>query len=54
MSRMLGFSVIAEGVETAEQLDALRRMGCQEVQGFFFSPPVPAESFEAYLRQSPK
>ncbi len=54
LSRMLGFSVIAEGVETAEQLDALRKMGCQEVQGFFFSPPVPAESFEAYLRQSRK
>jgi len=54
LSRMLGLSVIAEGVETSDQFDALRGMGCQEVQGFFFSPPVPAESFESYLRQSPK
>ncbi|MBZ0142648.1 MAG: EAL domain-containing protein, partial [Rhodocyclaceae bacterium] len=45
----LGLSVIAEGVEAREQLDALRRMGCQEIQGFYFSPPVPADEFPALL-----
>jgi diguanylate cyclase (GGDEF)-like protein/PAS domain S-box-containing protein len=42
MSRSLGISVTAEGVETAEQLDALRRLGCNDAQGYLFSRPVPA------------
>jgi diguanylate cyclase len=33
--------VVAEGVETAEQLALLKAMGCDDAQGFFFSPPVP-------------
>ena len=49
LGHMLGLSVIAEGVEAREQLDALRRMGCQEIQGFYFSPPVPADEFPALL-----
>ena len=40
---------IAEGVETAEQLFALKKMGCDVIQGYYFSPPVPAEKFEAFL-----
>ncbi|MBI4987594.1 MAG: EAL domain-containing protein [Rhodocyclales bacterium] len=52
LGRMLGLAVIAEGVETGEQLDALRRMGCQEVQGFYFSPPVPAGEFPALLKKT--
>ncbi len=51
LGRMFGLAVIAEGVETREQLDALRRMGCQEVQGFYFSPPVPAGEFPALLKK---
>jgi diguanylate cyclase (GGDEF)-like protein/PAS domain S-box-containing protein len=38
----LGIATTAEGVETQEQLDRLRREGCTEVQGFLFSPPRPA------------
>ena len=49
LGHMLGLAVIAEGVETGEQLDALRRMGCQEVQGFYFSPPVAAADFPALV-----
>ena len=45
----LGVPVIAEGVETAEQLAALKSMGCDVVQGYYFSKPVPAESFEGFL-----
>jgi len=43
--------VIAEGVETEEQLDVLRAMGCDIVQGYFFSKPVPASEFEAFILQ---
>jgi EAL domain-containing protein (putative c-di-GMP-specific phosphodiesterase class I) len=44
-------SVIAEGVETAEQLDYLRSQGCNEMQGYYFSRPLPAADFEQLLRQ---
>ena len=43
MGRALGCSVIAEGVETAEQALALSAMRCDDVQGFFFSKPLPAK-----------
>ncbi len=41
MSHSLGLEVVAEGVETAEQLDVLRRLNCDHVQGYFFGKPVP-------------
>ncbi|MDD4880547.1 MAG: EAL domain-containing protein [Gallionellaceae bacterium] len=47
MARSLGMSVVAEGVETAGQLDLLRAMNCRYGQGYYFSRPVPAEQFEA-------
>ncbi len=50
MSHALGKSVIAEGVETAEQLALLRKLRCDEMQGFLFSPALPHEEFAAMVR----
>ena len=49
IAEMLGVPVIAEGVETEEQLIALKEMGCDIAQGYYFSKPVPAEEFEVFL-----
>ena len=47
----LSVPVIAEGVETEEQLNALRDMGCDRVQGYYFSPPVPANEYEKFVAE---
>lgn len=44
--------VTAEGVETKSQLDLLLEYGCDEVQGYLFSKPVPLPSIEAYLEKN--
>jgi diguanylate cyclase (GGDEF)-like protein/PAS domain S-box-containing protein len=51
MARNFNLRVIAEGVETAEQLSYLRYHDCEEIQGFYFSRPLPAEAFEQLLRE---
>ena len=48
---MLHLQTVAEGVETVEQLDALKSMGCDVVQGYYFSKPVPAEQYETFIEQ---
>ncbi|MEF7614577.1 EAL domain-containing protein [Aquincola sp. MAHUQ-54] len=54
MARSLKVTVIAEGVETLEQLESLRLRRCHEVQGYFFSRPLPPGELEAWLlRQAP-
>ena len=50
LARTLNLKVIAEGVETKEQLEFLKQRQCCDVQGFYFSRPVPAKDFEVLLR----
>lgn len=50
MAHSLGLHTIAEGVETIEQLDYLRAQGCDEIQGYYYSKPLPAEQFEHLCR----
>jgi EAL domain-containing protein (putative c-di-GMP-specific phosphodiesterase class I) len=51
LARNLGVAVVAEGVETREQLAALRTLGCNFAQGFLFSEPVPPEEAETLLKE---
>ena len=46
LAKSLKIPVVAEGVETEEQLKLLRELGCPLVQGFYFSRPLPAAEFE--------
>ena len=50
MAQSLGLQTIAEGVESAGQLDFLREEGCHEVQGYYYSKPLPADEFERFAR----
>jgi diguanylate cyclase (GGDEF)-like protein len=47
----LGLDMIAEGIETIEELDCIRSHNCQEVQGYYFSKPVPAGEFESWYHR---
>ena len=51
MARLFELDVVAEGVETEEQLHALQNFDCQEYQGFLFAKPMPIADFTALLAQ---
>jgi len=52
LAQQLGLRVVAEGVETDEELQVLRRLGCDFVQGYLFSRPMPVEQCDEFLRSS--
>ena len=51
LARELGLGVIAEGVETQQQLSLLKEWGCREVQGYYFAKPLPGEEISLLLRR---
>lgn len=51
ISRFLDVPVVAEGVEEQAQLDRLKSMGCEIIQGYYFSKPLPADQFEELIRK---
>lgn len=53
MAHRLYLSVVAEGVETREQMERLRTVGCDYVQGYFIAKPMPVTEFEELLKNIP-
>jgi len=54
LSHNLKLNVICEGVEDSEQLHWLQENRCNEIQGYYFSKPLPADEFEAFVRERNK
>lgn len=50
LARSMGMRTIAEGVETSEQLSLLRTLGCDEIQGYLLSGPLPQTAFESFIK----
>ncbi|MBS0307949.1 MAG: EAL domain-containing protein [Proteobacteria bacterium] len=53
LGHSLGLKIVAEGVETQAQLAFLQAHGCDQIQGYLYSPPIPAEEFEVLLQKDP-
>jgi len=51
MAKSLGLVTIAEGVENLAQLNYLREQGCDEIQGYYYSRPIPAIELEGFRRE---
>ncbi|MBR5419693.1 MAG: EAL domain-containing protein [Lachnospiraceae bacterium] len=49
IANFIDVPAVAEGVEDEEQLGVLKNMGCQIIQGYYFSKPVPPEEFESFI-----
>lgn len=52
LTKMMKLESVAEGVETQEQLDRIKQVGCDYIQGYFFSKPLPIVEFEKYLKEN--
>ena len=52
MAHRMGLLTVAEGVEDSEQLKILQSLGCDYIQGFYYSQPLPIKKFEAYLKKT--
>jgi EAL domain-containing protein (putative c-di-GMP-specific phosphodiesterase class I) len=50
MARSFNFKVLAEGVETSNQMNYLKKKNCDEVQGYLFSKPITAKALEKFLK----
>ena len=52
MIKQLGFAIIAEGVETKEQVQMLKEAGCDQAQGYYYARPMPVKEFLEYLERN--
>lgn len=51
MARWIGLPVITEGVETEDQFEFLKHIGCEYIQGYYFSRPMPADEYESLIKE---
>jgi EAL domain-containing protein (putative c-di-GMP-specific phosphodiesterase class I) len=54
MADAMGLGLVAEGVETASQVELLKKIGCNVVQGYYYSKPMPQEEFFEMLLENKK
>jgi EAL domain-containing protein (putative c-di-GMP-specific phosphodiesterase class I) len=47
----LGLKIVSEGVETEEQLESMKQLGVQYIQGFYFSKPLPQDEFIRFVKE---
>jgi EAL domain-containing protein (putative c-di-GMP-specific phosphodiesterase class I) len=47
----LGLKIVSEGVETGEQLESMKKLGVQYIQGYYFSKPLPQDEFVAFVKE---
>ena len=52
MIKEIGLKIVAEGVETKEQLDAMKELGVDYIQGYYFSKPLPRKEFLKFLEKN--
>ena len=49
LSKRIGAKTVAEGIETSEQMDLLRKVNCDMIQGYIYSKPLPISDFEIWM-----